>query len=161
MCPRAHAPVRLVLPRPCQPLEHNGAGWCGAAVGLARTAGHAGIERLFAEAKVDIVFEAHQHTYERLWPTYNGTVLNGTSVAGQPYTDPLAAVHIVTGQSNTDKGAHEEEGGWGREREKGRGREREREREREHARERESAREREREREGVEGTQRHEPWPRQ
>ena len=34
-------------------------------------------------------------SYERLWPTFNGSVLNGT--AAEPYTNPGAAVHVVTG----------------------------------------------------------------
>ena len=54
------------------------------------------LENLFYKYGVDIVFEAHQHTYERLWPTYNATVLNSSS-ADDPYRQPLAPVHIVAG----------------------------------------------------------------
>ena len=54
------------------------------------------LENLFYKYGVDIVFEAHQHTYERLWPTMNGRVLN-SSTPGEPYRNPLAPVHIVTG----------------------------------------------------------------
>jgi hypothetical protein len=64
-----------------------------------------GLERLFAKYGVDMIFEAHQHSYERLFPTFNNVVFNGT-VPGEPYTNPRAPTHIVTGaggcQENTD-----------------------------------------------------------
>eukprot|EP00759_Apiculatamorpha_spiralis_P029191 PhF_6_TR31479/c0_g1_i2/m.46268 len=53
-----------------------------------------GLEDLFYKYKVDFVFEAHQHTYERLFPVYNGTVMNGTQGT---YINPPAPVHIVAG----------------------------------------------------------------
>lgn len=55
-----------------------------------------GLETLFYNYGVDIVLGAHQHTYERLWPTYDMLVRN-SSTPGEPYTDPLAPVHLVTG----------------------------------------------------------------
>ncbi|CAD6189615.1 unnamed protein product [Caenorhabditis auriculariae] len=61
------------------------------------------LERLFYEQGVDLELWAHEHTYERMWPVYNRTVFNGTD---QPYLDPPAPVHIVTGSAgcreNTD-----------------------------------------------------------
>ena len=46
------------------------------------------------------MLEAHEHSYERLYPVYNGTVM-GTS-----YTNPNAMIHIVSGQAgcNEDNG---------------------------------------------------------
>ena len=53
------------------------------------------LEPLLYEHGVDIIFEAHEHTYERMWPMFNGTVLNGTR--DRPYVDPRGPVHIVGG----------------------------------------------------------------
>lgn len=60
------------------------------------------LENLFYKYGVDIIFEAHQHSYERLWPTYNSTVLN-SSTPGEPYRNPLAPVHIVTGAAGCEE----------------------------------------------------------
>ena len=35
---------------------------------------------------------AHEHSYERFWPIYNFTVLNGSF--NEPYTNPGAPIHI-------------------------------------------------------------------
>ena len=55
------------------------------------------------EYGVDLEIWAHEHTYERMYPVYNRTVFNGTT---DPYVDPTAPVHVVTGsagcQENTD-----------------------------------------------------------
>eukprot|EP00054_Salpingoeca_dolichothecata_P008179 m.46758 g.46758 ORF g.46758 m.46758 type:complete len:541 (+) comp17555_c0_seq2:89-1711(+) len=61
----------------------------------------AGLEKLFHTYGVDVVFEAHEHSYERLWPVYNETVTQ------QNYVNPQAMVHIVTGAAgcNEDDGA--------------------------------------------------------
>ena len=61
------------------------------------------LEGLFMKFGVDIVFEAHQHSYERLWPTYNGTVKNGTADLTNPYYHPGAPVHIVAGAAGCDE----------------------------------------------------------
>ena len=44
---------------------------------------------------VDIAFWAHEHSYERTFPVYNMTVMNGTGT--DPYEDPGATVHIING----------------------------------------------------------------
>lgn len=61
------------------------------------------LESLFLRYGVDMVFEAHQHTYERLWPVFDSQVYNGTSTPGQPYTNPQAPVHIVSGSAGCDE----------------------------------------------------------
>ncbi|XP_063624901.1 acid phosphatase type 7-like [Cydia splendana] len=63
--------------------------------------GH-GLEPLLQQYAVDLVFWAHEHSYERLWPLYNNTVYNGSLAA--PYTDPRAPVHIVTGSAGNHGG---------------------------------------------------------
>eukprot|EP00427_Karlodinium_veneficum_P060078 CAMPEP_0169391082 /NCGR_PEP_ID=MMETSP1017-20121227/47778_1 /TAXON_ID=342587 /ORGANISM="Karlodinium micrum, Strain CCMP2283" /LENGTH=453 /DNA_ID=CAMNT_0009493697 /DNA_START=107 /DNA_END=1466 /DNA_ORIENTATION=- len=54
------------------------------------------LETLFHKHKVDLSFWAHEHSYERLWPVFDHVVLNGTT---EPYVDPGATVHIVTGNA--------------------------------------------------------------
>jgi len=60
-----------------------------------------GLEDLLYQHGVDLTFWAHEHNYERLWPTYNLTVYNGTQA---PYTDPGAPVHITTGSPGNREG---------------------------------------------------------
>jgi hypothetical protein len=61
------------------------------------------LENLFYSYGVDIVFEAHQHTYERLWPVFNTTVMNGTVDPSNPYASPNAPVHIVSGSAGCEE----------------------------------------------------------
>ncbi|KAB0791705.1 hypothetical protein PPYR_03505 [Photinus pyralis] len=56
-----------------------------------------GLEKLFYDNKVDVLIWAHQHSYERLWPIYDFKIFNGTYE--QPYLNPLAPVHIITGSA--------------------------------------------------------------
>ena len=56
-----------------------------------------GMEELLMKYGVDLAIWAHEHSYERLWPVYNETVYNGT--ADDPYRNPGAPVHIVTGSA--------------------------------------------------------------
>lgn len=51
-----------------------------------------GLEELFFKYGVDLEIWAHEHSYERLWPVFNYTVLNGSYEA--PYTNPRGPVHI-------------------------------------------------------------------
>ena len=53
--------------------------------------------------KVDVAIWAHEHNYERFWPMYNFTVMNGTTDPNQPYTDARAPLHIVTGSAVSDQ----------------------------------------------------------
>jgi len=57
----------------------------------------AGLEQLFFENGVDIIFEAHEHSYERLWPVYNETV------SQYNYTNPLAPVHLISGAAGCNE----------------------------------------------------------
>lgn len=57
------------------------------------------LEQLFCEYGVDLHLYAHEHSYERLWPVYNGVVLNGTANPSEPYQNPRAPVHVVTGSA--------------------------------------------------------------
>jgi hypothetical protein len=62
------------------------------------------LEELFRQFHVDLAFWAHEHSYERLWPTYNNTVFNGTSHPGEPYRNPGATVHVITGAAGCREG---------------------------------------------------------
>ena len=48
---------------------------------------------------VDLAIWAHEHDWERLWPVYDWKVKNGTTTSGDPYTNPEAPVHIITGSA--------------------------------------------------------------
>lgn len=56
-----------------------------------------GLENLFYKYGVDLQLWAHEHSYERLWPVYDRKVYNGSN--GEPYTNPGAPVHIITGSA--------------------------------------------------------------
>lgn len=56
-----------------------------------------GLEDLFYKYGVDIIFGAHEHTYERLYPVYDRKVYNGTG--DDPYNQPKAPVHILVGSA--------------------------------------------------------------
>ncbi len=56
-----------------------------------------GLEDLFYENGVDLELWAHEHVYERMWPLYDRKVFNGS--IDQPYNNPLAPVHIITGSA--------------------------------------------------------------
>jgi len=57
----------------------------------------AGLEELFYKYGVDVIIEAHEHSYERLWPVYNET---------RDYINPKAPVHIISGAA----GCNEQDG---------------------------------------------------
>ena len=60
------------------------------------------LEPLFHKYKVDLCFWAHEHSYERMWPTYEGVVYNGSET--HPYTNAMAPVHIVSGAAGCREG---------------------------------------------------------
>ncbi|XP_022906271.1 acid phosphatase type 7 [Onthophagus taurus] len=61
-----------------------------------------GLEKLLYDYGVDLVIWAHEHSYERLWPIYDYKVFNGSY--DEPYTNPGAPVHIVTGSAGCKEG---------------------------------------------------------
>lgn len=61
-----------------------------------------GMEDLFYEHGVDVQIWAHEHSYERLWPLYDYKVYNGSYE--EPYTNPKAAIHVITGSAGCDEG---------------------------------------------------------
>ncbi|XP_072929526.1 acid phosphatase type 7 isoform X2 [Epargyreus clarus] len=61
-----------------------------------------GLEPLLKEFGVDLVVWAHEHSYERSWPLYDQRVYNGSY--DQPYLNPGAPVHVVTGSAGCQEG---------------------------------------------------------
>jgi hypothetical protein len=61
-----------------------------------------GLEKLLYDYAVDLEIWAHEHSYERLWPIYDYQVYNGSRE--QPYVNPGAPVHIVTGSAGCKEG---------------------------------------------------------
>lgn len=49
------------------------------------------LEDLFYKYGVDVILEAHEHDYERLWPVYN------EHVTAKSYVNPKAPVHLISG----------------------------------------------------------------
>ena len=49
------------------------------------------LEQLFHAQGVDLIVEAHEHSYERLWPILDGEVLQSH------YINPKGSVHVITG----------------------------------------------------------------
>ncbi|XP_070496503.1 acid phosphatase type 7 [Chironomus tepperi] len=60
------------------------------------------LEPLFYKYGVDVEVWAHEHSYERLWPIYDYKVYNGSKE--EPYRNPGAPVHIVTGSAGCKEG---------------------------------------------------------
>ncbi|XP_046560041.1 acid phosphatase type 7-like [Haliotis rubra] len=58
----------------------------------------AGLEDIFYHFGVDIVIQAHEHSYERLWPHYKGVVIANN------YTNPGAPVQLITGAAGSKHG---------------------------------------------------------
>jgi len=71
-------------------------------VGLNNVTREYSLEDLFYKYGVDLQFYGHEHSYERLWPLYHDTVCNGT--VNNPYTNPTAPVHIITGSAGNREG---------------------------------------------------------
>lgn len=60
------------------------------------------VEDLLYKYGVDVHLQAHEHSYERMWPVYNLQVCNGSR--NEPYHNPRAPVHIVTGSAGCSEG---------------------------------------------------------
>ena len=56
-----------------------------------------GLEPVMYKYGVDLIIEAHEHSYERLWPVYNETVTQ------KDYVNPRAPVHIVAGTAGCNE----------------------------------------------------------
>ena len=59
------------------------------------------LESLFREHGVDLAFWAHEHSYERTWPVYDGKAMNGTTDA---YRNPGATTHVIAGAAGCREG---------------------------------------------------------
>ncbi|KAL5021167.1 hypothetical protein ScPMuIL_000322 [Solemya velum] len=57
-----------------------------------------GLDDLFYAQGVDVIIEAHEHSYERLWPVYDGIVTE------KSYKNPRAPVHIISGAAGCQEG---------------------------------------------------------
>ena len=47
---------------------------------------------------VDLIIEAHEHSYERLWPVYQSDVVQHS------YINPRAPVHVISGAGGNGEG---------------------------------------------------------
>ncbi|EEB14144.1 acid phosphatase precursor, putative [Pediculus humanus corporis] len=61
-----------------------------------------GLEDLFYRYGVDVEIWGHEHSYERTWPLYNYKIYNG-STGVNPYHNPGAPVHIITGSAGCNE----------------------------------------------------------
>lgn len=57
------------------------------------------LEKLFYKYGVDVELYSHEHQYERFLPIYDGKVYNGTDDPSDPYHNPRAPVHIISGSA--------------------------------------------------------------
>ena len=55
------------------------------------------LEPLFFQYGVDIIIEAHEHSYERLWPVFNDIV------TAHNYSNPKAPVHLISGSAGCNE----------------------------------------------------------
>ena len=55
------------------------------------------LEPLFFQYGVDLIIEAHEHSYERLWPVFNDTV------TAHNYINPKAPVHLISGAAGCNE----------------------------------------------------------
>ena len=59
------------------------------------------LEQLFYEQGVDLEIWAHEHEYQRIFPLYNYTLCKSSEK--EPYKNPRAPVHIITGSAVGNK----------------------------------------------------------
>jgi len=57
------------------------------------------LEKLFYDYGVDVELYSHEHQYERFLPIYDGKVYNGTDKPNDPYFNPRAPVHLISGSA--------------------------------------------------------------
>lgn len=81
-CSRSHNPLRVGL---------------GASRSFA-------LEELLYRHGVDVQFYAQDERYERLLPIYDNQVRNGTESPDDPYRNPLAPVHLISGPIDQELG---------------------------------------------------------
>lgn len=58
-----------------------------------------GMEEVLMKYSVDLFIGAHEHSYERLFPIYNYTILRGERRDNHTYLNPGATTHITTGSA--------------------------------------------------------------
>ena len=56
------------------------------------------LENLFHSQGVDLIIEAHEHSYERLWPVFNHDVIQTN------YINPRGSVHVISGAAGNQEG---------------------------------------------------------
>jgi len=61
-----------------------------------------GVEKLLYDYGVDLYICGHEHSYERMFPVYNGKVMNGS--LAHPYVNPKGTVHLVSGSAGSKEG---------------------------------------------------------
>jgi hypothetical protein len=59
------------------------------------------LEALFHAQGVDLIIEAHEHSYERLWPVLRGNVIQTN------YVNPRGSVHVITGMAGNPWGVND------------------------------------------------------
>lgn len=67
--------------------------------------GYPGIEPILYKYGVDLSFWGHEHHYERMYPVFNKRVL--VSDTHEPYHNPKAPIHIVTGIAGNREWIHD------------------------------------------------------
>jgi hypothetical protein len=63
---------------------------------LTASAVRGGLERIIYDGGVDMVFGAHEHSYERNWPVFDSK-WNASNTGAGAYVNPPAPVHILSG----------------------------------------------------------------
>ena len=53
---------------------------------------------MFHAQGVDLIIEAHEHSYERNWPMYDYDVIQTN------YVDPRGSVHVISGAAGNKEG---------------------------------------------------------
>lgn len=56
------------------------------------------LEDLFHAQGVDLIIQAHEHSYERTWPMFNHDVIQTN------YVNPRGSVHVISGAAGNKEG---------------------------------------------------------